>query len=292
MKLYKPTLKRRSDGSQPKKNNIFGDFENLFDSYEDKLSFHFFSDQDGLKHKKAWKILLNETDNFDKKNVSAAIIEVEGRNLIESNVRFLSSKDIELEYIIFKDNLDWTTHNGLIYKIKFYLQNDIIMYQVRSFSRDGFRKYLFELQGESMVMNKKLLYSNTELEGYLSDLCYRNNPQPNTAIFPGDIDLLIYDELRSLYVLEFKKHNIKGPIEEQSFLKYIYNDRKKYMGIASVAIEFGHDFFYNIIYSTNQDLNKIKIEKIDVNLNLLSDQIFEFNTKKELESIFNKIFTL
>lgn len=256
------------------------------------IPYLFFSDESGLKHKKAWKILLNEFDEFDEMRIATEIIRIETRENVESNIHFLNEHGIELEYIIFHDEVNWKIEDGVIYKLKFKVVDNNIRYSIRKFSKDGFKKYLFELQGESMIMNKRLIYSNTELEGYLADLCYKSNPESETAIFPGDLDLIIYDQLKSLYVLEFKKHTIHGPINEQSFMKYIYNDRKKYQGIASAAKEFGHDHFYNIIYSTNVDDNKIKIEKIDTDLEIIGQTTFEFTSKEDLQNKFKLIFKL
>ncbi len=73
-------------------------------------------------------------------------------------------------------------------------------------------------------------------------------------------------------------------------MKYIYNDRKKYQGIASAAKEFGQDHFYNIIYSTNVDDNKIKIEKIDIDLQIICQTTFEFTSKEDLQNKFKLIF--
>ncbi len=152
-------------------------------------------------HKKAWKILLNEFDEFDEKRISTEIIRIETRGNVESNIHFLNKHGIELEYIIFHDKVNWKIEDGVIYKLKFKVVDNNIRYSIRKFSKDVFKKYLFELQGESMIMNKRLIYSNTELEGYLADLCYKSNPESETAIFPGDLDLIIYDQLKSLYVL-------------------------------------------------------------------------------------------
>src|SRR5690554_3231870 len=118
MKLYKPFLKRRSDGSEPKKNRFFGTLDSVFNIYNENISFHFFSGESGLKHKKAWKILLNEFDTFDDVNVAQEIIRVETREKVESNIYFLDQFEIELEYIIFYDRINWEIDNGQIYKVK------------------------------------------------------------------------------------------------------------------------------------------------------------------------------
>ena len=91
----------------------------------------------------------------------------------------------------------------------------------------------------------------------------------------GDIDLVLYTNDNVLCdIFEFKKHTKFGgcsTIEDQTFMKYIAMDHKKYTGIANFTIALGKDFFFNIIYSTRiGEEHKIKIEKISVKEETLS----------------------
>ena len=65
---------------------------------------------------------------------------------------------------------------------------------------------------------------------------------------------------------------------------------KKYTAIATLAQKFNKDYFYNIIYSTRQnELNKIKIEKISNKLVLISSKMKTFTNKEEFKVIMESL---
>lgn len=288
----KPVLINRENGSMPKTNFLLGDIDSVFDTF-DTDSFHFFTKQ----HDKngnyfiplIWKVLLLKNNNY-KIKVAKELINYIGKDKLLREISIYNNYSLNLQYIIFYDNVDWHTVNQKIFVVSFKNKKNKIKSKVKLLTKTEFEKYLFSIQNESMVMNKPLIYSTTNLERYLSDMCQRELCPQKRAIFPGDVDCLIYKENKVRYLIEFKKHTIKGKIENQSFKKYWDKDKKKYTALASLAKYFHLNYFINLIYSTFDDINKIKLEIISSNLKLLKTKIISFITKDELINLLKDIF--
>lgn len=292
MILYEPVLKKRSDGTMPQQNSILGDPFELFLGINSRLSFHFFTVDDQIKPY-AWKVLVSDVE-IDKSNLKHEILSYINIKQLISDYNYLLSNGIKLQFIVFNDNVNWHTHNGTIYLIDFKvnIDNSSVDFSVREFDKTSFQIHLREIQSHDMIMNKPLIYSTTELEGYFADQCQRDLNPMGKAIFPGDVDLILYSNNKTINIIEFKKHTKygDGSIEDQSFLKYWFKDKKKYTGIALLAKKLNKDFFYNLIYSTkNDELKKIKIEKISTSLELMGNLVKVFESKNDA-SIFLENF--
>ena len=283
MILYEPYLKKRIDKSKPQQNIVLGDPYDLFSNFENRVSFHFFTVDNQIKPF-AWKTLISDSDINITSLKKEILAYVNIKDLI-SDYSYLNKFGIELQYVVFNDNRNWTIENGSIYLVSFDITSDeSIEFSFREFDKVSFQKFLREIQGQDMIMNKPLIYSTTELEGYFADMCQRNLNPVGKAIFPGDVDLVIYNNNKTLSIIEFKKHTKygEGRIGDQSFLKYWFKDKKKYSGIALLTKKLNRDFFYNVIYSTkDNELNKIKIEKISSDLKLLTQKLFTCNNREE-----------
>lgn len=271
--LRYPYLKNRSNGSLPKKNKYINKIEDLFIESEN-LSFHFFTDAKSNIKDVVWSIIL--IDKEDSSNIGENVLKFVGKDKIKKQTQLLDRYGLSLQYIVFDDTHRWDLGEGEIFIISFKRRLCKLKNIVAKYNLAEFEKLLLEIQGGSMKMNKPLLYSTSTLEGYLADMCQAKLNPINRTIFPGDADLVIYDNNVAKYLIEFKKHTIYGEIKHQSFLKYINYDRKKYLALASLTRKLGLPFFINLIYSTNYDDNKIKIELIDTNMRLVEDKIIVF----------------
>ena len=292
MNLKKPSLYKRSNKQKPFTNKFLGDIEELFSKNRESTSLHFFSNKNGVKNQ-LWKKFVSDSP-FNIKELKEKLEEGDLISDLTSEIILLNKNGLELKLIVFYDEVDWKNENPNIYEIEFQINQDNQISKVISeYSKIDFEKKLRVIQEEDMIMNKRLNYSTSELEGYLSDMCYKNNNPVGRAIFPGDVDLIIYDKLEVQLFLEFKKHTTygSGNIENQSFTKYWFLDKKKYTGLASLAERFHLDFFYNIIYSTREnELKKLKIEKIQTkNIELDSFEIFEIKSKQQIPELIDHL---
>jgi hypothetical protein len=285
--LKKPELKHRDTKSKPKINSVIGDPFDINSKYF-KTSFNFFTNGNVVKDK-VWDILIADTPNINQTLVFNEILSIYGKQCLFENLKFLNKYGMVFEIILFFDSLTDLQKGSPIYIVELSLNKSNIVHKISQKSLIEFEDYVFLIQGAPSIMNKPLIYSRTELEGYLSDICQRGNNAINKSIFPGDVDLVLYDKnLDIKNVFEFKKHTDSGQgiIEDQSFLKYINLDIKKYTAIAILAQKLNKDYFYNIIYSTREkELNKIKIEKISNKLALISSEIKIFKNKDEFKVI-------
>ena len=292
--LFKePKLINRIDGSLPKENSIIGKIESVFDFMKID-SFHFFTKNLADNDKNCvipliWKVLLLKKNNY-KINIKKELINFIGKKNLLENMTFYEKYSLKLQYIVFYDDIDWGNTNQKLFVIDVIKKENKIKLKIKLLTKIEFENYLYSIQNEDMIMNKPLIYSQTNLEKYLSDQCQRQLNPIKRAIFPGDVDCLICKNQKYNYLIEFKKHTIKGSIEEQSFKKYWYKDRKKYTGLALLAKYLCLNYFINFIYSTNEDKNKIKLEIIDTNLNLIISKIIVFNDKEELKHIIFQLF--
>lgn len=289
-----PVLQNRENGSLPKTNTLIGDIENVFEIF-DCDSFHFFSKRDENKNVYAlpivWKVLLLKNNDYTL-NIEKELLYYVGEEQLIKDLKIYNSYNLKLEYIIFYDDVNWKETNQNIYAVSVSYKQNELSFDTKLYTKQEFEKYLFEINEESMVMKKPLIYSQTKLERYLSEECQFEKRPVNRAFFPGDIDCLIKKEDKFLYLIEFKKHSIDGSIEEESYKKYWGRDIKKYSAINAMSKKLGLNCFYNFIYSTKQDLNKIKIEIIDNNLKLIDSIVFAFKDKKDLEEILQSIFKI
>jgi len=286
MNLYKPKLKKRVDGSSPKLNKIYGEIESCLQMYPND-TFHFFSDNKGNVRNVVWKLFLLKNDcEFNLEKFKSEINE----NELYLELKRLNSYGLNLEYVVFNDSLDWNKNPHTIYVITCRILDKKIIYNLSLFTISEFQKLLFKYQKTSMIMNKPLTYSKTELEGYLADQCQRKNKPINKCIFPGDVDFMIVSKDKIKALIEFKKHSLSSPLIEESYRKYWFKDKKKYHGIAAMTRKLKLNYFYNIIYPTKVDIDKIKIEKIKSNGFFDSFSILKFKNKKELEDLLENYF--
>ena len=213
---------------------------------------------------------------------------------MQEEIQFFEYQGLSLQLIIFYDDVDWVNENPSIFIVNLFLNDSHqIQTSITTESKQDFENRLLEIQDGPTPMNKKLIYSTTKLEGYLSDKCFKNYSNTCKAIFPGDVDLILFENNTPQLLIEFKKHTKWGrkKFVDQSYKTYWELDKKKYNGIALLSNKLGLDKFYNVIYSTvENEKKKLKIEQISSkNLNLIKELHYELANIKELESIIRQL---
>lgn len=130
------------------------------------------------------------------------------------------------------------------------------------------KRLLVSYSGRAITMGKPLNYYETELEKILS-----LDNTGTSAPFPGDCDLLLYDdELKCKAVIEFKKRTSYGAsisIADQTILNYMSHDSLKYRRLNILRNYFecheGSDIPLLVVYysvANDKDDDKIKIEAV------------------------------
>lgn len=293
MFLSEPYLKVRATKAMPQMNPVLGDIDESF-FIANHINFHF-----GMKENEeinyAWKVLLSDVsiEKVDDENIKNAVLSHISYNHLFADFTYLQKHNLQYQIIIFNDNVDWKKENNFIAIISmqiktegFFKKTQKLELSVEKLSQKEFQNRLVQIFGINRTA-KPLINSTTEFEGYLSDVSRVGSYRNDVTLFPGDADLVLYkpDTFGSLALIEFKKHTIKGygRIEDQSYMKYNYKDNKKYTGLSKIAKRLNLNYFYNVIYSTKpEEYHKLKIEKIDVNLNLIESKMFSFTDKKDL----------
>lgn len=291
MILSEPILKKRSDNSKPYENNLYKNPLNFFSHYR-KSSVHFGFFNNSFT---AIKLLICNEPILTNTNYSPII---DSLNQLYPKQEYIQEfhlyrrHNIKFEVLVVYDQVNWKLENNYVLSILFEYEGitSIDLRQtIRIIHQKEYQQRLVSLFGINRT-NKPLIYSTTEFEGYLSDISITGCIRKDITLFPGDVDLITFDDnLEVIGLYEFKKHTKfgDGDIEDQSFLKYIERDKKKYKGLALLAKQLSKDFFYNFIYSTKSgEEQKLIIEKIGNDLNLIKKINYTYN---KVENIIDNI---
>ena len=225
-----------------------------------------------------WPITNNEI-------LQQAIYDCDGEEYVKILACFAAKYHVTLKYFLFKESNCWNTdmeivsvcfdHNGEISLVNHIKVSDL-MANIKG------------LSGGPISMGKKgLIYSTSTLEGYLSR---------TDAVWPGDADLIILDKsINPVALIEYKKHTLKTPINDQKLLNYYpYPDKRKYdrLGILRNFLSSGTQFI-NLYYPTNPIHKVIKFEKIMGNIGgLQGGNVAECNVPRNTSEYSNVVNSL
>lgn len=285
MILREPQLFNRDTGRAPAKNTFLGNVEQYFKA-SNNTCVHFGKNGNG-----GYSVikLLTTDANIDGQishaDVCTALCVLYPNNEFIKDVIFFAQRNIDYKIVIINDDCDWSTENNCVLVVDFHYNIGANVAMVNTISRihqKNFQQYLVDTYGKNRT-RKPLIYATTNFEGYLSDVSIVGCQRQDITLFPGDVDLLTYSKHYHLCdIFEFKKHTPRGgnsTLAEQSFLKYINKDRKKYQGLAELAHSLGKDYFYNVLYSTRKgEENIVKIEKVSCTLQLVDEILIEYDT--------------
>ena len=156
-------------------------------------------------------------------------------------------------YMIFQDGIRWNTDpeqllvaslaDGAFPRLA-YRGLDQIMAAIRQLSG-----------GPVRIGEKGLIYGTSSLECHLSR---------TDALWPGDADCVIWSgaDNRAMALLEFKKHNMASPLEQENIQKYMRVDQRKWqrLGLLRDRIEAP---LYCVYYSTDPGESCVKVEHLE-----------------------------
>ena len=120
----------------------------------------------------------------------------------------------------------------------------------------SFNKYAERIKyfrNRSFPVTKPLVVSNSYLECYLANEL-KKDP------FPGDIDLIIFKNDSVKSVVEFKTHNLRSDIREESFDKYKDKDYRRIDVLCSLTKALKLKFYFFVIWGDFH--SNVKIQKI------------------------------
>ena len=293
MLLSEPSLRKRIDKSQPQENPVLKNPINIFKE-EWNSCIHFGAY--GGAFSVIRLLTSNEpiVDKIDYEGVVKSLQSVYPNNEYLNEFIYYAKHDIEFEILIIYDDVNWKLENNRVISIDFKLIKEASVAFIKSIKVMNQKDYQRKLVSKFGInrTNKPLIYSTTEFESYLSDLSISKCERDDITLFPGDVDLITFNKnYETLNIYEFKKHTKfgYGDIEHQSFRKYFWQDKKKYYGLAALANKLGKKYFFNIIYSIRYgELNKVKVEKIDINLKLIDDYLINFKTVEDLKKLIDE----
>lgn len=159
-----------------------------------------------------------------KKYVQDLIYECDGEDEVKLAGMFFNGK---LKYKLFRESNDWKNHhNNPTPILDVTIDSNGEVESVVKTSLETLEINIRELSGGPVsVGSKGLFYSSSTLEEYLSH---------TDALWPGDVDLVIFDNFyQPKAIIEFKKHTKSEPLRDHKFNRYYpYPDGKKYDRLA------------------------------------------------------------
>lgn len=220
-------------------------------------------------------------------NFTNKFLECESLEKVIKNQNFFSSYGLKQSYAIIKD-IDICDFHNVTSTTKVMIDQrynlNSCLFERKIITFDKLKQILVRNSGRPIKMGKNLNYYETELEKLLS-IHYDDN----TAPFPGDCDLLLFDdEYKCQCIIEYKKRTDYGSnltISEQSFMNYINRDRLKYMRLDIIRKYFERQKKHTIplvivYYSTANDdeLQCIKIEEISHDFTIGKNMVFKIDS--------------
>ncbi|CAH0261276.1 hypothetical protein SRABI84_03370 [Peribacillus simplex] len=216
--------------------------------------------------------------NKDKNTLQNALEQSEGKDFLERFGAFSASQNIKAKYQLFHDSLKWSDYPAAIITAEVDHSGEVCDTQ-----KNKIEYIKSEIQrlsgGEVFVGDKKLTYAQTMLE------CHLTNDDTGAA-WPGDVDLLLFNENKQpIAIIEFKKNTFKPgeekhrPIKDEKLSNYYRSgkaaeDNRKYNRLAILRDFINPELpFINLYYPTwvspNPAENVIKLEKVTGNVGAL-----------------------
>jgi hypothetical protein len=160
-------------------------------------------------------------------NVEQTLVEEFGTQHLKSLKSFAVNNDFTIQFIIIKDDLNWSDSASEILAVDFKLsEDDGFMFNHSLITIEHFKTMVRNNSGGAIQIGLKgLTYGSSHLECHLSG---------TDSVYPGDVDLIILDsKSKPLCILEFKKHTLSTSISSQQLSNYYPDpDGRKYNRLA------------------------------------------------------------
>jgi len=241
--------------------------------------------------KKSLNIRNNGVINLKDRTFTKNFLSCEPITSVKEKTRFFHKNNLDLSYMIVKkvpvNNIP-TDDVKVAIEFKYSFIGNLFYPKAISFGelKETINKY----SGRSFKMGKPLNYYETELEKILSI-----DQSGQTAPFPGDCDLLLYDDdMKCKAIIEYKKRTQSGSnisIRNQSIINFRFRDTIKYKRL-NILREYlekqsNSDIPLLVLYystANDSDINKIKLESISHDLEAEKFDYFEFPKIKDIEA--------
>lgn len=144
---------------------------------------------------------------------------------LEKIFSLLSNRNINVFLILFNDDSDWNNDNSTLGKVSVKKEEEELVFEIEVITLSELKKQIKNLSGGAVKIGAKgLIYGTSKLECTLSK---------TDSLYPGDADLIVYEENEPKAILEFKKHTLDSKIEDQKLSNYYpYPDGRKYDRLA------------------------------------------------------------
>jgi hypothetical protein len=187
--------------------------------------------------------------------IQQALASCDGTSTLETLAQFFLRYRLTLYYQLFKESVDWRRHPSPIVTVT--IENTGSISLVEETPLPTLKSRIQLLSGGPVAIGSKgLIYGTTTLECYLSR---------TDAAWPGDVDMIIVDGSGgAVAILEFKKHTLNSPIEEQALSNYYPSpDGRKYDRMAVLRDHLSPDVPIVILYyPTQTQIHSLKLELI------------------------------
>ena len=266
--LRKPTLASCNDRSiKAKVNPTSGEPDSWFDkAYLNQkaievVGFDFFVNWTTLSvPNEIWiKRIIDErvtgVSDEDFNKLYSWVRDLDGADKVDKLINFCNANEIACKYFLFKDSNPWKDDPNAIYEICITTPSISIL------KPSEVQRKIQVLRNVDVPIGRGgLICGTSTLECYLSEKPF---------FWPGDVDAFLFDRDNKVQaIIEYKKHNLNSPIENQTLTNYLDKDCKKYQSLALLRDKFKKSESRSlpiimIYYPTNSNVKHIKIEKIN-----------------------------
>ncbi|HFK1457212.1 hypothetical protein WAG12_19730 [Bacillus cereus] len=209
--------------------------------------------------------------------LQTALEDCEGKEFLVNYGKFANSLDFKARYQVFIDSRDWAKYPAKFVTVDIDANGNIENVIKQDLS--SIKSEIQRLSGGKVKVSKTygLKVASTNLE------CYLSNTDEDEAAWPGDVDLLLFDNNeRPIAIIEFKKNTIEPgrpyhrSIHNESLNNYYSatgraDDNRKYNRIAILRNYLDKDIpiinlYYPIWEAKDPKENVIKLEKVTGNV--------------------------
>jgi len=227
-------------------------------------------------------------------NLDFIMISELGESYLDLIRSFGSNHNLTIQFILFKDNLDWSLDSSelLIIQLNNRKLSDTI-FKVEKVVIVDLKAQIRQYSGMPINIGKKgLTFGTSNLECYLS--C-------TNCVYPGDVDLILLNSKKQpIAIVEFKKHTLSSSIPEQKLANYYPKpDARKYNRLSILKDYLSGKYpkipMLNLYYPTPQNFNEGRLELLKGETGKLSTQVGsnfllpKKNSAEDYDKVINKI---
>lgn len=193
------------------------------------------------------------------------IYNLDTQSYVDNLKNFCNVNGFESKYMLFRDIKvdDWSFNPQEIVKL------DVNTLGTNLYTPSEIENQIYNLRKRTFNLDG-LYWSYSSLECWLSK-------RPN--FWPGDLDNIIVEKSsdKPKAIMEYKKHTMNTPLEDQTLMNYRNRDRRKYESLGLLRDRLtqidNRVKIFMIFYSTDSNIKSIKVEELDGPYNDLNELI-------------------